>query len=63
MRCQAALSHRHEDSARPRSHGEYVESDSLIDMIREDMVADRIATNSRGEIIRFFGDKDITARR
>ena len=32
-------------------------------MIREDLVAERIAIESYGEIIRFLGDKDITSRR
>ena len=46
-----------------RSHSEYVEGNSLIDMIREDLVAERIAIDSYGEIVRFFGDRDITSRR
>ena len=35
----------------------------LIDMIREDLVAERIAIDSYGEMIRYIGDKDITTRR
>jgi bacterioferritin len=46
-----------------RSHSEYVEGESLIDMIRENLVAERIAIESYGEIIRFLGDRDITSRR
>ena len=46
-----------------RSHSEYVEGESLVDMIREDLVAERIAIESYGEIIRFLGDRDITTRR
>jgi bacterioferritin len=46
-----------------RSHAEYVEGDSLVDMIREDLVAERIAIESYGEIVRFLGDRDITSRR
>lgn len=46
-----------------RSHSEYVEGDSLVDMIREDLVAERIAIESYGEIVRFLGDRDITSRR
>ena len=46
-----------------RSHSEYVEGNSLVDMIREDLVAERIAIDSYGEIVRFFGDRDITSRR
>jgi bacterioferritin len=46
-----------------RSHSEYVEGNSLVDMIREDLIAERIAIDSYGEIVRFFGDRDITSRR
>lgn len=46
-----------------RSHSQYVEGTSLVDMIREDLVAERIAIESYGEIIRFLGDRDITSRR
>jgi bacterioferritin len=45
-----------------RSHSEYKEGTSLIDMIREDLVAERIAIESYREIIQFFGDKDPTSR-
>ncbi len=46
-----------------RSHAEYVEGNSLIDMIKEDLVAERIAIDSYGEMIRYIGEKDITTRR
>jgi bacterioferritin len=46
-----------------RSHSEYVESPDLIEMIREDLVAERIAVESYGEIIRYLGDNDVTSRR
>ena len=46
-----------------RSHSEYVEGNTLIDMIREDLVAERIAIDTYGEIIRYLGDKDPTSRR
>src|SRR6266508_2748939 len=46
-----------------RSHSQYVEGGSLVDMIREDLVAERIAIESYSEIARFLGDKDITTRR
>jgi bacterioferritin len=46
-----------------RSHAEYAEGRDLIDMIREDLVAERIAIDSYGEMIRYIGDKDITTRR
>ncbi|GAC1389608.1 MAG: bacterioferritin [Vulcanimicrobiaceae bacterium] len=46
-----------------RSHSEYVEGDSLVSMITENLVAERIAIESYTEIIRYFGDKDPTSRR
>jgi len=46
-----------------RSHSEYVEGKSLVEMIKEDLVAERIAVESYSEIIRYLGDKDPTSRR
>ena len=46
-----------------RSHSEYIEGDTLVDMIKENLVAERIAIESYTEIIRYFGDKDPTSRR
>jgi bacterioferritin len=46
-----------------RSHSQYVEGTSLIDMIKEDLVAERIAIDSYSDIIRYLGDKDPTSRR
>ena len=46
-----------------RSHSEYVEGENLLDMIREDLVAERIAIDSYSEMIRYVGDKDPTTRR
>ena len=46
-----------------RSHAEYVEGDSLVDMIKENLVAERIAIDSYAEMARYFGDKDSTSRR
>jgi len=46
-----------------RSHAEYVEGSDLVDMIKEDLVAERIAIESYGEMIRYVGDGDITTRR
>jgi bacterioferritin len=46
-----------------RSHSEYVEGSSLIDMIRENLVAERIAIDSYREIIRYFGENDPTTRK
>ena len=46
-----------------RSHSEYKEGSSLVDMVKEDLVAERIAIDSYGEMIRYIGDKDSTTRR
>ena len=46
-----------------RSHSEYIEGNSLTEMIREDLVAERIAIESYSEIIRYLGDNDPTSRR
>jgi bacterioferritin len=46
-----------------RSHSEYVEGETLTDMIREDLIAERIAIESYSEIIRYLGDNDPTSRR
>ena len=51
------------DGITDRSHAEYVEGTTLVDMIREDLVAERIAIESYSEIIRWLGDKDTTTRR
>ena len=46
-----------------RSHSQYAEGKSLLDMVREDLVAERIAVESYSEIIRYLGDDDPTTRR
>src|ERR687891_2239440 len=46
-----------------RSHAEYVEGTTLIDMIKEDLVAERIAIDSYREMINYFGNDDPTSRR
>ena len=46
-----------------RSHSEYVEGANLLDMIKEDLVAERIAIDSYREMIRYFGEGDSTSRR
>jgi bacterioferritin len=45
-----------------RSHSEYVEGKTLVDMIKEDLVAERIAIQSYSEIIRWLGDGDPTTK-
>jgi bacterioferritin len=51
------------DGLLTRSHAEYVEGTSLVDMIKEDLVAERVAIDSYREIIQFLGEKDPTSRR
>jgi bacterioferritin len=51
------------DSLKSRSHSEYKEGTDLIDMIRENLIAERIAIDTYREIIRYLGDKDVTTRR
>jgi bacterioferritin len=46
-----------------RSHAEYVEGNSLKEMIEEDLVAERIAIESYREMAQYLGDKDSTTRR
>lgn len=46
-----------------RSHAEYVEGETLLDMIKEDLVAERIAIDSYREIIQYLGNDDPTTRR
>jgi bacterioferritin len=46
-----------------RSATEYVEGLNLVDMIKEDLVAERIAVETYRELIRYFGDRDPTTRR
>jgi bacterioferritin len=46
-----------------RSHSEYAEGKTLLDMVREDLVAERIAVESYTEIIRYLGNDDPTTRR
>lgn len=46
-----------------RSHAEYVEGSTLLDMIRENLIAERIAIDSYREFIQFLGDDDPTTRR
>jgi bacterioferritin len=51
------------DGLTSRSHSEYKEGSNLIDMMKEDLVAERIAIDSYSEMARYFGDKDPTSRR
>jgi bacterioferritin len=51
------------DGLAARSHAEYIEGDSLTSMIKEDLVAERIAIESYREMIAYLGDKDPTTHR
>ncbi|HWW21941.1 MAG TPA: ferritin-like domain-containing protein [Steroidobacteraceae bacterium] len=46
-----------------RSHSEYVDGESLAEMVEEDLIAERIAIESYREIIQYIGEKDTTTRR
>jgi bacterioferritin len=46
-----------------RSHSEYVEADSILEMVKENLVAERVAIESYTEMIRYLGDDDSTTRR
>jgi len=51
------------DGLLSRSHSEYVEGTDLVDMIKEDLVAERIAIDSYREMAAFFAPFDATTRR
>jgi len=46
-----------------RSHSEYQQGDTLEEMIKEDLIAERIAIESYSEIVRYLGNDDVTSRR
>lgn len=46
-----------------RSHSEYKGGEDLAAMVKEDLVAERVAIETYGEIIHWLGDKDPTSRR
>jgi bacterioferritin len=51
------------DGMAMRSHSEYVEGTNLREMLKEDLVAERVAIDSYREMIEFIGDNDPTTRR
>jgi bacterioferritin len=51
------------DGLAARSHAECVEADALAEMIRENLVAERIAIDSYRDFIRYSGEHDPTTRR
>jgi bacterioferritin len=50
------------DALSSLSHSEFKEGSSLADMIREDLIAERIAIESYRDMVRFFGNVDPTTR-
>ncbi|WP_027784323.1 MULTISPECIES: ferritin-like domain-containing protein [Burkholderia] len=51
------------DGLKTRAHSEYNEGTDLTSMIRENLVAERIAIDTYREIVRYLGEKDVTTRR
>lgn len=45
-----------------RSVSQYVEGETLADMIREDLIAERVVIEVYNNMIRYFGDNDPTTR-
>jgi bacterioferritin len=45
-----------------RSASQYAEGENLVDMIRENLIAERIAVEHYRELVRYFGDDDSTTR-
>ncbi|MGH7662405.1 MAG: ferritin-like domain-containing protein [Vulcanimicrobiaceae bacterium] len=45
-----------------RSHSQYSDPRELVEMIKENLVAERIAVESYTEMVRWFGDKDVKSR-
>lgn len=51
------------DQLTKRSHAQYVEGKDLSEMVRENLVAERIAIDSYAEMIRYLVEDDPTTRR
>ena len=51
------------DTLTARSHAEYKEGKDLRDMVKENLVAERIAIDSYREMINYVGDRDTTTKR
>lgn len=51
------------DTLSARSHAEYQVSHSLVEMIKEDLIAERVAIDSYREMVQYLGDDDPTTRR
>ena len=51
------------DTLTRRAHAEYKEGKDLRDMVKEDLIAERIAIDSYREMINYIGDRDTTTKR
>ncbi len=51
------------DNLTKLSHAEYREGKTLKDMVKEDLIAERIAIDSYRELIHYLGDRDTTTRK
>ena len=45
-----------------RATSQYAEGENLVDMIKENLIAERIAVEHYRELVRYFGDDDVTTR-
>jgi bacterioferritin len=50
------------DGVGSRAASQYVEGENLVDMIKENLVAERIAIETYRDLVRYFGEKDPTTR-
>lgn len=51
------------DGLSSRSHAEFVEGADLMDMIKQDLVAERIAIDRHRDMVAYLGSDDSTTRR
>ena len=54
--------HLNPDDVGSRAASQYAEGENLVDMIKEDLVAERVAIETYREMVRYFGDRDPTTR-
>jgi bacterioferritin len=50
------------DGVAARAASQYIEGNNLVDMIKENLVAERIAIETYRDMIRYFSEKDPTTR-
>src|SRR5882724_11941305 len=50
--------HLNPDGVGSRAASQYAEGENLVDMIKEDLVAERVAIETYREMVRYFGDRD-----